>query len=299
MRGEDMSTVYRGAAAVLAAVWMTASSVYGQTGSAGSDQIEEIVVTAQKREQNLQKIPVSVTAVSGESLEARGITDVSSFARATSGLQLGQGTAGVVVPFLRGVGTSATNLGAESSVAVYADGVYFSRLPAGFFSLNDVERVEVLKGPQGTLFGRNSSAGVIQIITKDPSQTPTVNGSVNYGDYNTVQSSFYAGTGINDKAAVDVAVSYRNQGDGYGRDVTTGNRANYNDDLTVRSKLVIDSGDATRITVGGYFAHSKVGLQGNTYPGTIQGYSSDPFAALPSIGFYDQRNDSDSFARSS
>jgi iron complex outermembrane recepter protein len=294
-----MSTVYRGAAAALAAVWMTASGVHAQTGSAGSEQIEEIVVTAQKREQNRQKIPISVTAVTGDSLEARGITDVSSFAEATSGLQLGQGTAGVVVPFLRGVGTSATNLGAESSVAVYADGVYFSRLPAGFFSLNDVERVEVLKGPQGTLFGRNSSAGVIQIITKDPSQTPTVNGSVSYGDYDTVHSSFYAGTGINDKAAVDVAVSYRNQGDGYGRDVTTGNRANYNDDLTVRSKLVIDPGDATRLAVGGYFAHSKVGLQGNTYPGTIQGYSSVPLAALPSLGFYDQRNDSDSFARSS
>jgi iron complex outermembrane receptor protein len=278
---------------------MTASSAHAQTASAGSDQIEEIVVTAQKREQNLQKIPISVTAVTGDSLEARGIADVSSFAEATSGLQLGQGTAGVVVPFLRGVGTSATNLGAESSVAVYADGVYFSRLPAGFFSLSDVERVEVLKGPQGTLFGRNSSAGVIQIITKDPSQTPTVNGRISYGDYNTVQSSIYAGTGITDKAAVDVAVSYRNQGDGYGRDVTTGNRANYNDDLTVRSKLVIDPGDATRITVGGYFAHSKVGLQGNTYPGTIQGYSSAPFEALPSLGFYDQRNDSDSFARSS
>jgi iron complex outermembrane recepter protein len=143
-----MSTVYRGAAGALAAVWMTAPGVHAETGSAGSEQIEEIVVTAQKREQNLQRIPISVTAVTGDSLQARGITDVSSFAEATSGLQLGQGTAGVVVPFLRGVGTSATNLGAESSVAVYADGVYFSRLPAGFFSLNDVERVEVLKGPQ-------------------------------------------------------------------------------------------------------------------------------------------------------
>jgi iron complex outermembrane recepter protein len=278
---------------------MASPSLYAQTAASGSDQIEEIVVTAQKREQNLQKVPISVTAVSGEMLEAQGITDVSSFAQATSGLQLGQGTAGVVVPFLRGVGTSATNLGAESSVAVYADGVYFSRLPSGFFSLSDVDRVEVLKGPQGTLFGRNSSAGVIQIITKDPSQTPMVKGSVSYGDYNTVESSLYATTGINDKSAADVAVSYRHQGDGYGRDVTTGNRANYNDDLTVRTKLLIEPWDAARITIGGYFAHSTVGLQGNTYPGTIQGYSSAPFAALPALGFYDQRNDSDSLARSS
>jgi iron complex outermembrane receptor protein len=296
-----MYTEYRGApvVCVLVAVSLTSLSAHAQMALAGLDQIEEIVVTAQKREQNLQQVPIAVTAVSGAALGARGITDLSSFAEATSGLQLGEGASGVVMPFLRGVGTSATNLGSESSVAVYADGVYFSRLPAGFFSLSDVERVEVLKGPQGTLFGRNSSAGVIQIITKDPSHTPTMNGSVSYGDYNTVQSSFYAGTGISDKAAVDVAVSYRNQGDGYGRDITTGNRANYNDDLTVRSKLLIEPGDATRITVGGYFAHSKVGLQGNTYPGTIQGYSSAPFAALPPLGFYDQRNNSDSFARAS
>ena len=294
-----MSNACLAAVCAFAFAVLALPNVHAQTAPGGSDQIEEIVVTAQKREQNLQKVPISVTAVSGDALEAQGITDVSSFAQATSGLQLGQGTAGVVVPFLRGVGTSATNLGAESSVAVYADGVYFSRLPAGFFSLSDVERVEVLKGPQGTLFGRNSSAGVIQIITKDPSQTPMVRGSVSYGDYDTVESSLYATTGITDKAAGDVAVSYRHQGDGYGRDVTTGNRANYNDDITVRSKLLIEPSDATRITVGGYFAHSTVGLQGNTYPGTIQGYSSAPLAALPTLEFYDQRNDSDSFARSS
>lgn len=296
-----MLTKNKGAAVVLAFVGasITSPSVPAQVASNSSEQIEEIVVTAQRREQNLQKVPISVTAVSGDSLQARGITDVSSFAQATSGLQLGQGTAGVVVPFLRGVGTSATNLGAESSVAVYADGVYFSRLPVGFFSLSDVERVEVLKGPQGTLFGRNSSAGVVQIITKDPSHAPMVKGSVTYGDYNTVESNFYATTGINDKIAVDLAASYRNQGDGYGRDLTTSNRANYNDDVTVRSKLLIEPGDTTRIIVGGYFAHSKVGLQGNTYPGTIQGYSSLPFAALPSLGFYDQRNDTDSFAQAS
>src|ERR1700730_4702770 len=252
-----MSTVCRGAAAALAAVWMTASSVHAQTGSVGSDQIEEIVVTAQKREQSLQRIPISVTAVTGDSLQARVLTDASSFAETTSGLQLGQGTAGVVVPFLRGVGTSATNLGAESSVAVYADGVYFSRLPAGFFSLNNVERVEVLKGPQGTLFGRNSSAGVIQIITKDPSHTPMVKGSVSYGDYNTVDASAYATTGLGDEAAADVSLSFRNQGDGYGRNITTGSRANYNDDVTVRSKLIIESQDATRITLAGYYANSK------------------------------------------
>lgn len=281
------------------AVWIAGADAHAQATAGASDQIEEIVVTAQKREQNLQQVPISVTAVTGEALQAQGITDLSSFAQMTSGLQLGQGTAGVIVPFLRGVGTSATNLGAESSVAVYADGVYFSRLPAGFFSLSDIDRIEVLKGPQGTLFGRNSSAGVIQIITEDPSQTPMVKGSVTYADYNTVESSFYATTGLNDKTAVDLALSYRNQGDGYGRDITTGNPANYNDDLTARSKLLFEPADGTRITLAGYFAHSTVGLQGSTYPGTIQGYSSVPYAALPPLGFYDQRSDTDSFARAS
>jgi len=277
---------------------LATSPAWAQAAPADDGKVEDIVVTAQRRTENIQKIPVTVTAISGDSLAARGITDVSSFAQVTSGLQLNPGTSGVVLPFLRGVGTSASNLGRESSVAVYADGVYFSRLPVGFFSLNDVERVEVLKGPQGTLFGRNSSAGVIQIITKDPSQTPSMKGSISYGNYDTVEASLYGTTGLGDKVSMNIAGFVRKQGDGYGINVPTGGRANYTDTAAVRGKLLIKPGDGTRVTIGGYYAHTDVGQQGNTYPGTLAGYSSTPYGPLPPIGFYDQRNDIDSAVKS-
>ena len=296
-----MNAWYRQAAsfAVLAFAALGATPSFAQAVADDKPYgLDEVVVTAQKREENIQTIPVAVTAVTGRALEQRGITDVSAFAQVTSGLQLGQGTSGVVLPFLRGVGTNATNLGRESSVAVYVDGVYFTRLPAGFFSLANVERVEVLKGPQGTLFGRNSSAGVIQIITKDPSHTPLLKASLAYGNYDTVEGSIYGTAGLSDKVAIDVAASVRKQGDGYGVNVPTGNRANYTDNTVLHSKLLFDPGEDTRVTLAGYYTRTKAGQQGNTYPGTVAGYLTPPYAPLPPIGFYDQRGDIDSVVKS-
>lgn len=128
--------------------------------------VEEIVVTAQKREENLQDVPISIQAFSGAKLDAMGISDQTDLQRVTPGLNI---TAQVsyVVTFLRGVGTDAVTA-ADPSVATYIDGVYFpfaSNLAQNFGA---VERIEVLKGPQGTLFGRNATGGAISILTKKP-----------------------------------------------------------------------------------------------------------------------------------
>ena len=298
--GLAVNTPFRQAAALatFSLASLVAAPSLAQTVGDGPAVVDELVVTAQKRSENIQKIPVAVTAITGRSLEQRGITDISAFAQVTSGLQLSPGTSGVVLPFLRGVGTNASNLGRESSVAVYVDGVYFTRLPVGFFSLANVERVEVLKGPQGTLFGRNSSAGVIQIITKDPSHTPLLKANISYGNYNTVEGTAYGTTGLSDTVAVGVSVAVRKQGDGYGVNIPTGHRANYTDNFVLHSKLLFEPRDGTRVTLGGYYTDTKVGQQGNTYPGTVAGFLTPPFAPLPPIGFYDQRNDVDSVVKS-
>src|SRR3546814_18636482 len=86
----------------------------------------------------------------------------------------------------------------DLSVATYVDGVYISSPQANFFSFNNIERIEVLKGPQGTLFGRNATGGVIQVVTRDPSQTPSADISVGYGNFNTFSQGFYGTTGITD-----------------------------------------------------------------------------------------------------
>lgn len=253
-------------------------------------QLEDIVVTAQKREQSLQRVPIAIAAISGDSLINRGIASVEDLGRSVTGLQV-PNNAGVVQPFLRGIGSTTNTIGAESSVAVYLDGVYFSRLPAGVFALQNVERVEVLKGPQGTLFGRNASGGVMQVITKDPSHNASFRGSLSYARFDTVEGSAYATASLSDSVAADISISGRKQGKGWGKNVTTGGRANYVDYLSIRSKLLIEPSDLTRITLSGMYAFSEAVVQGNTFPGTTRGFISPPFTQGATLGFYDQDND--------
>lgn len=262
-----------------------------------SVQLSEIVVTAQKRTENSQKVPVAVTAFSSEALQMRGMTDLREIAAITPGLQLGESN-GVVLPFLRGVGNRADAIGNESSVAVYVDGVYFTRVPSGVFTLTNIDRVEVLKGPQGTLFGRNSSGGVVHIITRDPSHDPQVKGQIGYGNYDTLSGDLYATVGLSSTVAMDISLSGTNQGEGFGRMFGSGVRASFADNFTMRSKLLFQPTDLTKVTVSGFYSYSMTGMLGNTFPGTIQGYQSAPDTVpQPTVGFYDQRSDLNPTAR--
>jgi iron complex outermembrane recepter protein len=267
-----------------------------QEQSGSGPQLEDIVVTAQKRAENLQKVPVSVVAFSGAALDARNARSLEDISISTSGLVISNG-GGSLQPFLRGVGQNSATMGQESSVALYVDGQYFTRLPIGSFSLNNVQRVEVLKGPQGTLFGRNASGGVIQIITQDPSHTPSVKSSLSYGNYNTFEGNLYATAGITDKIAGDIALSGRRQQDGYGINLATGNRTSYVDYFTARSKWLFEASEDTRFILSGYYSYSKNSFQGSTLPGTTNGFSSAPFDKVPLIGFYDQNEDVDAYAQ--
>jgi iron complex outermembrane receptor protein len=149
--------------------------------------LEEVVVTAQRRAENLQDVPIAISAADGAVLSSTGLTTQVTLPRITPGLTLNQG-AGFTVPYIRGIGTTFATLGLESSVATYFDDQYISRPVAGFFSFGDIQRVEVLKGPQGTLYGRNAAAGAIRILTNDPSSSLEGNLSVAYGRFDRVQA---------------------------------------------------------------------------------------------------------------
>ena len=265
--------------------------------AASSAPAGEIIVTAQRREQSLQRVPVTVQAFTNEMIQSRGLEQISDLATVTPGLNIAQSSSGALQPFLRGVGTGANAVGSEGSIAVYIDGVYFSRPNAGAFSLNNIERVEVLKGPQGTLFGRNSSGGVIQLITKDPSYNPVVRGDIGYGNYDTLTGAIYASTGLTDKIAIDIAASGRNQGDGYGRNITTGNKTSYTDNYNFKSKLMFEPTETTKIVLSGLYSWSEVQGLGNQYPGTTQAYPTSPTTRVPTYGFYDQRGNIDAINR--
>ncbi|CAN5317068.1 TonB-dependent receptor [soil metagenome] len=147
--------------------------------------VDSIVVTAQKREQNLQDVPVVVTAVGAKLLQDTGVKDIKDLTILTPGLTVTSTTSEAsTTARIRGVGTVGDNPGLESSVGVVIDGVYRPRNGVSFGDLGEMERIEVLKGPQGTLFGKNTSAGVINIVTKEPEFGFGANAEATIGNFN-------------------------------------------------------------------------------------------------------------------
>ena len=152
--------------------------------------VDEIVVTAQKREQNLQDVPIVVTALPQKLLQDTGVKDIKDLTILTPGLTVTSTTSEAsTTARIRGVGTVGDNPGLESSVGVVIDGVYRPRNGVSFGDLGEMQRIEVLKGPQGTLFGKNTSAGVISIITKEPEFTFGGNAELTAGNYGAVGGS--------------------------------------------------------------------------------------------------------------
>ncbi|MCR5876075.1 TonB-dependent receptor [Phenylobacterium sp. J426] len=170
------------AGVMAAAAFATAAQAQEET--TGAREIDEIVVTAQKREQSLQDVPIVVTSVSGQLLQDAGVRDIRELTVLTPGLTVtSTSNETIVTARVRGVGTVGDNPGLESSVGIVIDGVYRPRNGVSFGDLGEVTRIEVLKGPQGTLFGKNTSAGVINIITAGPTQDVQAQSEVTVGDY--------------------------------------------------------------------------------------------------------------------
>src|SRR6187455_515254 len=167
------------------------------SGVLSAAQIEEIVVTAQRRAENMQDVPIAISAMSADMLEALGAVDVLDLAAMAPGLYVGRQLGSPLI-YLRGVGTTSTQGGQESPTALYVDGIYYAELPGLNFSFNNIERIEVLKGPQGTLFGRNATGGLVQIITKDPSHDPSLEVGVSAANYQTFGGKLYGTTGLGD-----------------------------------------------------------------------------------------------------
>lgn len=283
--------------AVLLASSCLASAAFAQTvtppaTTAEDDRgsgLEDIVVTAQKRSENLQTTPVSVTAITTERLESAGISDTTRLQNFVPGLQATRGGLQVVL-FLRGIGNNSGVPGNEAAISTYVDGVYRASPSGSDFSFNNIERVEVLKGPQGTLFGRNAAGGVINIITKDPSHEPTVSGSLGYSSFNTFSATGYASAGLSDTVAIDVSAQYSKQNDGWGTNLFNGHDAYLNDNFAIRSKLLFTPSDLTRITLIGDAASTRSDVGAN-YVVTPPTLSNTGVAHQG--GFYDTSADFD------
>lgn len=179
----------------------------------GSRLVEEIIVTAQKREENLQDVPVSVAAFSGAALDARGIVEPKDLQRITPGLNMSE-QAGFAVTFLRGVGSDAY-LMADPSVNLYIDGIYFPFAHGLGQALGALQRVEVEKGPQGTLFGRNAIGGAINVITKDPGSERETSVQASYARYDQTNTRIYTNIPVTDTLAFSLSGLYNTENSYY------------------------------------------------------------------------------------
>lgn len=164
-----------GCAAMVLACWAPSASAQDDQAAVRDDgaQLDAIVVTARRTQENLQQTPVAVTALSGELLNKLNVRDVVATAQFTPNLSIAAQPASITAAsvYIRGIGNSSPSAVSEQGVGIYLDGVYIARSAGAVFDLVDLERVEVLRGPQGTLFGRNSVGGAVQLVSRKPSET--------------------------------------------------------------------------------------------------------------------------------
>jgi iron complex outermembrane receptor protein len=216
-------------------------------GSSDTASLQEVTVTAQRRKENSQRVPVTVDTLSADVAQDRGADSVQSLATTIPNLTFTTAQYGTNT-YIRGVGDNSGSPNNEPSAAVYIDGVYDpSGMALTSFSFNNIERIEVLKGPQGTLFGRNATAGVIQIITPDPKHDFGGKVDVGYGNYQTSAGDVYLTGGLTDKLAADLALLYDGEDQGYGRNLTFDVPTFRHKNLAARSKWLYDLSDATAI----------------------------------------------------
>ncbi|MBA3582286.1 MAG: TonB-dependent receptor [Gammaproteobacteria bacterium] len=211
-------------------------------------ELTEIVVTSQKRAQNLQEVPVSVTAFTGDTLEEMGVDSVGGVTNFAPNVSSSSGPAGGSDGFffIRGVGQADNSVSVDPGVGTYVDEVYLGRVQGASFDLLDIERVEVLRGPQGTIFGRNTIGGAISVITADPKDEFTIGGKVKVGQASRRDVSLTSDIPFADTVGMKVSLHSLNQ-EGWAENKAPGSHYDdtYGDVDTLggRAKLVWDATD--------------------------------------------------------
>lgn len=207
------------------------------TTPAFAQQIEEITVTAQHRAQSIQDVPITITAITATEIEASNIFDIGSIANNVPGMTLGEFAPGQALIALRGVGSVDDGAGLDNSVAVFLDGIYMGRGAGTNFDMFDLERIEVLKGPQGALFGRNAIGGAISVVTSKPSQESQGKVSLTVGNEGTLRYQGLVSGGLAENLAGKLVVNHREH-DGFVRNTLLNKDVQDEDYSSVRGQLL-------------------------------------------------------------
>jgi iron complex outermembrane receptor protein len=222
------------ASACAAALGTSLAPVAAQAQDAGARNggVEEVIVTARRREESLHDVPVSITAFSGAQLERVGMQDLVEIAKTTPNvtLEVSRGTNSTLTAFIRGVGQQDPVAGFESGVGIYIDDVYLNRPQAAVLDIYDVDRIEVLRGPQGTLYGRNTIGGAVKYVTSRLGDTPEAKARFSVGSYGQLDAVVSGSVPLGDTFRVGGSVAKLTR-DGFGDNLNLGGIDNYSKDL--------------------------------------------------------------------
>jgi len=220
---------------------------------------DTIVVTAQKRAESIQDVPLAVTAFGENDLEAIKAVDVSDIAVRTPNFTATQFNLGEPQYYIRGVGSTSDSAASDPTVPVFIDEVYIGRAAGSNFDFFDLERIEVLRGPQGTLYGRNTTGGAISVVTKKPStEDPYLRLQGVAGNYDTYEGRVVGNMPLSDAAAVKAAVSYRTQ-DGFSTNLFTGDELGGRENISARLQGLFEPTDRASILISADYAKDDNG----------------------------------------
>ena len=278
------------AGVLIVLVWSTGGPGWADEQAATQPVLNEVIITAQKRAENIQDVPISVIALSSRQLQDSGVTDIKSLTVLTPGLTVTSTTdENSTTARIRGIGTVGDNPGLESSVGVVIDGVYRPRNGVGFGNLGEIEQVEVLEGPQGELFGKNNDAGVISITTKRPSMTFGAIAEATYGNFNDRELSASVTGALSSISAGRLYAGWQKT-EGWlhvddGSGPNTDNRSNDRNFYTLRGQyLLTPNDDLSVLVIGDYTKRNESCCDAvATYLGPFAGIVN-ALAAVPALG---------------
>jgi iron complex outermembrane receptor protein len=252
----------------------TATAQTSETANQGADD-SVIVVTARRREERLNDVPIAITAYSAEKLEQQGAVDITDIGLTTPNttLEASRGTNSTLSAFIRGIGQQDPVSGFEQGVGIYLDDVYLNRPQAAVLDIYDVERIEVLRGPQGTLYGRNTIGGAVKYVTKRLPQDPSFKARATYGSYDQAEAVVTASMPIGDIVRVGASGARLSRG-GFGDNLTNG-LENYNKDIWAgRGTVELGGyGEPVLIRISGDYTRDKSNPRGGhrLIPGAVSG----------------------------
>jgi iron complex outermembrane recepter protein len=251
--------------------------------------LESITVTARRREEQVQDVPLAISVVDAGTLEKTGTFNVGKLSQIQPSIQFYSSNPRNSAANIRGLGApfGLTNDGIEQGVGIYIDQVYYSRSATATFDFLDVDQIEILRGPQGTLYGKNTTSGAISVTSRKPSFTPEADAEISYGNYDFVQGKASVSGPISDKLAFRLGTSYT-QRDGTIRNAASGDDINEQDNLGFKGQLLWTATDSLNITLSADYTHSDPLGFGQLYvrEGSTQRPLSRQYAALAAASNY-------------